>query len=126
MSIICGFPKRPAKQFPQALGALGEHLIGMPVCKPHRRSHLLDIRKRHAFVEQITHRVDEYHLRLAPAQGFTKLLRNETQIEAFLEGMSFYSAETLGEPFRVAMLTTGTDLRAAANRVPGCVGPLDF
>src|SRR6266404_3231656 len=103
MRIICGCPKRPAKQFPQALGALREHLISMPVRKLHRRSHLLDVRKRHAFVEQITHGVDEYHLRLAPTQGFTELLWNETQIEALLEGMSLHSAETLGEPFRIAM-----------------------
>src|SRR5262249_53942620 len=85
VSIICRWPNRPAEQLLQTLGALREHLIGVPVRESHRRNHLLDIRKRHAFVEQITHRVDEYHAWLTPAQGFAKLVRNETQIEALLE-----------------------------------------
>ena len=77
-------------------------------------------------MKQIAHRVDEYHPRHTPAQGITKLLGNEPEVEAVLERMSLYSAKTLGESLCVAMLATGADLSATANRIPGRVSPLDF
>lgn len=39
--------------------------------------------------------------------------------------MAFYSAKSLGKRFSVAMLASGADFGAAADGVPGCVGPFD-
>lgn len=40
--------------------------------------------------------------------------------------MSLDAAEALSEPLGVAVFAARADLGAAANRIPGCVGPLDF
>ena len=39
--------------------------------------------------------------------------------------MAFHTAKALRKGFRIAMLAAGADLHAAANRVPGRVGPFD-
>ncbi len=39
--------------------------------------------------------------------------------------MAFYSAEALGKRLGIAMLAAGTDFGAAADGVPGGVGPFD-
>ena len=40
--------------------------------------------------------------------------------------MTLNPAKAFGESLGIAMLATGTDLGAAANRIPGGVGPFDF
>ena len=86
----------------------------------------LDVVVGNVLVEQVAHRVDEDHLRRAPPQRLRELLRDEPQIEALLVRMAWHAAEPLGERLGVAVLAAGADLRAAADRVPRRVGPLDF
>src|SRR5262249_6268562 len=40
--------------------------------------------------------------------------------------MPWDAAKPLGEGFRVAMSTSGTDFRAATHRIPGCVRPFNL
>ena len=90
-----GLAQRPVKQLPQTLGAFREHLIGVPVRELHCSSYLRNVLDRNPFVKQIAHRVDEYHPGLTPAQGLAKFLGNKPQVEAVLERMSLYAAESL-------------------------------
>src|SRR5262245_37404929 len=82
--------------------------------------------ERHAFMEQIAHRVDEDHSRSAPGQRLPHLLRHESKVESLLVGMARHAAKAFGEGFGVTVLAAWTDRRAAANRVPGGVCPFDI
>jgi len=42
-----------------------------------------------------------------------------------LVGVALYSAKTFGEGFGIAVFAAGADFGAAADRIPGCVGPFD-
>src|SRR5690348_5508813 len=77
-------------------------------------------------LKQVAHRVDEDQLRHPPGEWFRQLFWHEAQIEALFVRMPFHTAEALGEGFGIAVLTSRADLRAAANGIPGSVGPLDL
>ena len=59
-------------------------------------------------------------------EGRLELLRNQTKVKALLKGMARYATEPFSEPFGVAVLTAGTNLSAAANRIPSRVRPFDL
>src|SRR5262249_23750787 len=86
---------------------------------------LLDKLKRHLFVKEIAHRVDEDRLRLPPMQGQLQHLWLEGQLEAVLVVCLPHRLEPLCHPFCVTVLAPWTDLGAASNRVPGGLCPLD-
>src|SRR5437763_2432783 len=98
----------------------------MPVRADHDFGHLADILVRHTRMKKIAHGVDENHPAGAPFQGFSQFFGHQTQIKSALVWMSGNAAKALGECLGVAMRASGTDLRAPANRVPGCVSPLYF
>lgn len=47
-------------------------------------------------------------------------------VEVLLVWVTRYAAKSFGEGFGVAMGAAWADFGAAADGVPGCVGPLDF
>src|ERR1700735_3284728 len=55
-----------------------------------------------------------------------QLFRDETARESLLSRVSEEAAEALSKLVCVTVLTAGTDLCAASNRVPGSIRPLDF
>ena len=61
----------------------------------------------------------------SPIEGLKQFFRDEAEVESLLVGMSLDAAKALGECFGIAVFTTGTDLYAAAYRVPSRVGPFD-
>src|SRR5215831_6447986 len=76
-------------------------------------------------MKQVAHRIDEDHLRHAPAQGFGEFFRYQAQVKPLLVWMAFDSPEPFSKYFSVTMLATGTDLCAAPHRVPRRVCPFD-
>ena len=105
--------------------ALGENLIDVPIGPFHRIEYLPDVLVGYLLMKQIAHRVHEDELRTPPMQRLLYTLRPQGQVETGFERMALDPAKTLGKPFGVAMIASGADLRAARNRVPGAVRPLD-
>ncbi|CAD5253920.1 hypothetical protein BOSE21B_100047 [Bosea sp. 21B] len=97
----------------------------MPIRQFHGVEHFRDETVRHILVEQVGHRVHEDHLRLPPTEWLLQAFGPERQIESVFERVSRHAAKALREPFRVAVIAAGTDLRAPGDRVPRSVGPLD-
>ncbi len=65
-------------------------------------------------------------LALDHLRWFIELFRHKAQFKPLLVGMALTPAKPLRKRFRVAVLASGADFRAAANGVPGRVGPFDF
>jgi hypothetical protein len=61
----------------QAVAALGEHLVGVPVGLHHDLCHGLDVSVRNVLVEQIAHRIDEDHPWSRPPKWIDKLLGHQ-------------------------------------------------
>src|SRR2546421_17389 len=83
----------------------------------HRDS--FNVAVRHTRLKQIAHGVNEDQLRRAPGKRLGQLFGNQTKIETLLVGMSFHPTKAFGESLGIAMLASGTDLRAATHGVPG-------
>lgn len=113
------------QQAAHAVVALRQHLINVPVRPAHRVTHRRDVRRRHTFVEQVAHRVDEDFPRPTPRQRLLQFVIDQTQVEPLLERVSGDCAETLSDRFRVTELATRTDLGASTNRIPSGVRPFD-
>lgn len=77
-------------------------------------------------MKEIAHGVHENAARDTPSNRIAELFRDQPEIEPEFERMPLHSAESLRESLRVAVLASGTDLRAAPHRVPGSVRPLDL
>ena len=84
-----------------------------------------DVVERDALVEEVAHRVDEDHPRLAPRERQLQPLGPEAQVEALLVGVTGHAAEPLRERLGVAVRAAGRHLVAARDRVPRRVRPLD-
>ena len=102
-----------------------QYLVDMPIRRLHRVEDPVDKLAVYTFVEQVAHRVDEYHTRLLPLRRLRQTRRPQAQIETLFIGMSFNSAPPLGKPLCVAVVAAWSNLRAAGHRVPGSVRPLD-
>src|SRR5215212_2221561 len=72
----------------EALGTLGEDLVGVPVGPHHGVEDAMDEVAGDVFVEQIRHRVDEDAAGLFPSQREVETLRPEAGIKALLVGMT--------------------------------------
>src|SRR5271157_4767409 len=105
--------------------ALGQNLEDMPIRLSHDLGDLQDVAVWNRFVEKITHRIDKDLLRGLPAKRIRELFRDQANVEALFKGMTWNSAKTLRKSFGIAVLTAGAYLRAAAHRIPRCVGPFD-
>jgi hypothetical protein len=92
----------------------------------HHFSDCGDVWNRNVSVEQITHRIDEHHLRTGPTDGLQELLWNKSQIEPLLVRVSTHAPETLSKRLSVTMSATRADFCAAAHWIPSRIRPLDF
>jgi len=113
------------EQGAETLGALGQDLIRVPIRFGHDGGDVHDVVVGNEIVEEVAHGIDEDHFGLAPAEGFGEFFGNEARVETLLVGMAFDAAKAFGEGFGVAMFAAGADFGAAADGVPGCVGPFD-
>ena len=98
----------------------------MPVRRQHHAADLINVLVRHAFVEEVAHRIDENLLWLRPADGVAELLRYQAEVETEFKWMAGHAAEAFRERLSVAMETTGTDFAATAHWVPCCIRPLNL
>ena len=105
--------------------ALGEDLEHVPVGSTHDVADVRDEVGRDLIVEQVAHGIDEDLSRAFPVQRWFQLLGYESQIEAALKGVSGYATEALSEHLRLAELAARAHSRAAPDRVPGRVRPLN-
>ena len=116
----------PAPQVAQhEWASLGQHLVGVPVRRPHRVEHPVDEPAVHILVEQVAHGVHEDHARLPPSQRLVEARRPFVEVEALLVGVPLDAAPALCEPLRVAEVAPARDFGAPGDRVPGRVGPFD-
>lgn len=76
-------------------------------------------------LEEIAHRIDEDELWTPPLHGLFETLGAKGQVEARLERVSLDATKTLRKALGLAMVATGANLRAASDRVPSAVSPLD-
>lgn len=106
--------------------AFGEDLEGVPVRCFHGGEHLVHVIEGHALVEQVAHGVDENHARLFPRKRLFETGRSKRQVEPRLERVALHAAKPFREPFRIAVVATRADFRAARDRIPRRVGPFDF
>ena len=97
----------------------------MPVRRHHDLRDSAHVLIRDAWLEQIAHRVDEHELGRAPGERLGQFFGDEAQVEALLVGMALHAAKAFGKRLGVAVLASGADLGAAADGVPGGVGPFD-
>jgi hypothetical protein len=110
----------------QAIGALCEDLIGVPVGLGHYGGDGNDVIVRNEIVEEIAHGIHKNHLGLTPAQGFGELFGDEARVEALFVGMTLHTSEPFGKSLGVAMFAARADFCAASDGIPGRVGPLDL
>ena len=97
----------------------------MPVSSLHDLSNATDVVGWNVFVKEVAHRVDEDLPRASPVQGLLKPFGHESQVEALLERVPRHAAETLREHLCVAEFAARAHLRAAADRVPRRIRPLN-
>ena len=114
------------EQAAHTLLAFRQHLINVPVRAAHGVAHRRDVLRRHTFVEQVAHRVDEDLPRSTPRERLLQLVVDHTQVEPVFERVFRDAAEALSERFRVTELATRTDLGASTHRVPGRVRPTQW
>ena len=76
-------------------------------------------------MEQVTHRVDKYGARLFPFEWSGKNVRMSCYLESVAVIRIPHGLETSGHALSIAVLTSGTDLGAPRNGIPGRFGPFD-
>jgi len=118
---FCAIPS--AQKIAHQRGPLREHLKCVPVSALHSVTHARDKLVRDFFMEQITHRVNEDHTRLAPAQRLFETLRTQRQIKAVFKRMASGSTKAFRETLGIAMVAPGADFRAARYRIPRRIRP---
>lgn len=104
-----------------------KHLIDVPGSGVHCREHPIDELERDQLVEEVAHGVDEDVPVMPPMQRLVKAFGVENNV---LPGIRFRPwllapavAQTQG--LGIAVLAAGRQVRAARDRVPRRVGPLD-
>ena len=107
----------------EARTPLGQNLEFMPMGIFHHVEDTIDEAEGDFLVKQVAHRVDEDHPRFAPPQRLFQPFGAELKIEAILKGVARHATEPLREPFGIAIVAAGTDLRATRDRVPRRVSP---
>src|SRR6266550_6450448 len=118
-----------------ACGSLCEHLIDVAVRPKHHIEHPNNEIIGDVVVEEIRHRVDEHHARRGPRSRMLQAIWPEPHGEWISPiGRRVHDrpstcvdvVETLtGERFGVTVVATGSDLRAASDRIPCRVSPFD-
>src|SRR5688572_21396860 len=98
----------------------------MPVRSIHHIHNAAYVVVGDAGVEEVAHRVHENHPGRPPAERLNELFRNKPKVKTLFVRMSRYAAKTLRERLGIAMRTSGTDLRAPSDRIPGRIRPFDL
>src|SRR5579872_149972 len=97
----------------------------MPVRFDHDVCDCFDVVLRDSIVKEVTHGVHKYHFWSSPTERFAELFWNKTQVESLLVWVILHTAKSFSKHFGVAVLASGADLRAATNRIPRRIRPLD-
>jgi len=120
-----GKPQTCGHETTKSLRALCQNLISVPVCADHHPDDRLYVFIGHTGVEQVAHGVDEHKPGRAPTEWLRQLFGNQAQVKTLFIGMPRDPSKSFGKPLGIAVLAAGTYPRAAADRVPRCVSPLD-
>src|SRR5205085_309895 len=95
-----------------------QHLKAMPMGFSHHVKNLLDKFEWDILMEKIAHRIDEYCAWLFPPERQFNHMLMQGKLETIgIIGLS-HQFQPHRQPFRVAMLATGTNFCAAGNRIP--------
>src|SRR5208282_4492336 len=81
---------------------------------------------RHSRLKQIAHRVHEHQLGRSPRKRLRKLLRHQPKIKPLFVRMPLDPAKPLRKCLGIAVFASRANLDAAADGIPGRVGPLDM
>jgi len=120
--------------FPHAIRPLGEDLIRMPRRFCHHGPDLSDEIGRHLDMEQVGHRIDEYHARVPPPIGLAQRRRMDGDTEArtrrawiavMLVLLRAHRLQSGRKGQGVARVAAGRHSVAPGDRVPRDLGPLD-
>src|SRR5882724_6873139 len=123
---LCSKAQCPTQHVSETLRSLCEDLVRVPVRGHHHCRDANDVVVWDIGVEEIAHRIHEYHAGLRPCEGLYQFLRYQAQVEAPLVWMAFDSPETLSKRFGVTVLAPGTDLCASSDGIPCRVSPFDL
>ena len=118
-------PQLTSQQLPESLVPFSEDLKNVPVSPSHNVTDTRDVVGGNVPVKEVAHRVDEDLPCASPMQRLLELFRNESEIEALLEGVTRHPAETFREELRVAEFAARAHLRAAPHWIPGRVRPFN-
>jgi hypothetical protein len=97
----------------------------MPVSFVHHIKHFLNKLKRNILVKKIAHRINKDLPRLTPPQRLLKQIRMQSHIEIVPVTGLPHGMKPSRHPMSITVLTSGTDLRAAGHRIPGCISPFN-
>lgn len=120
--------RRPCQErveFGDMLCTLRENLEAVPVRALHHIEDALDEFEWHILVEQVAHGIDEDRLRLLPCEWHFQHMLVHRKFEAVCIVRLPHELQAICQPFRIAMLATGTDFRTTCKRIPSGFGPLD-
>jgi hypothetical protein len=76
-------------------------------------------------MEQIAHRIDEDHLRLAPEKRLTHPFGAELKVEAIFKRVASYSSKPFRETLGIAIIAASADFRATRHRIPCRISPFN-
>lgn len=76
-------------------------------------------------MEEVAHTVDENAFRVTPSKRMIEHARLQRDFETVPVIPLTHSLQSMGEPLRIAELAAWTDFRAAGNRIPSRICPLD-
>ena len=105
--------------------AFREYLKSVPRRALHRIEDAIDKILGNVLMEKVAHGIHEDHARRSPAERLLQSLWTQSQIEASLEWMTRSTTKSFGEALGIAVITSGADLRATGDGVPGRVSPFD-
>src|SRR5258706_3883541 len=104
--------------------AFCEYLKCVPRRAFHSIEHAINEILGNVLVEEIAHGIHKDHAARAPPERLIQPLRTKCKVETCLEWMTWTAAKSFGKALGITVIASGTDLRAASDRVPGGVGPL--
>jgi DNA-binding phage protein len=114
------------RELEEPIGPFSQHLKLVLRGLRHHLENPLNELSGHVLVEQVGHAVDEDQTPVTPLDRKVERGGDQAKVEPLLEWVTWRSAESLGESFRVAVFAARRDFGAAPNGVPGRVSPLDL
>ena len=105
--------------------ALGEDLVAVARGERDGLHDLIDVLERHFLVKEIGHRVHEVDRRLLALDRILETLRDQAQGKAIFIAGCTHCLEPASHHFRIAVLASRGNLRAADDGIPRLLGPFD-